>query len=351
MPPSSALSLPVSAAPARQLSRASRPRKRKSSAEQLFLCAPVAFANMQHKTDGSYGNRPFFCTIGSDVRETSFSPKENLPRSVFCFFSSRKENVPLLFFLEEKKQKKINCGAAFLLCSCRFRQRAAQNGRFKCEPSVFLFRAGRAGKHLFTDKSTAPQCLLFLFFKKRNRPPLLFFLEEKKTSPLPFLFMPTNRAKRTATCKPCVSVVVAFSPKKRRKASAFRALPGARRPRWADPAECSAVFRDHPRPVPDGRRTGLAPYSFRAHRRGSPPGSARASRRSRTEYGPGARSYAVSPVRTGIAGSAVASAACSFDSAASASADPVGSRCCCRTSVLLLSLSLGSRRALADRLA
>ena len=215
----------------------------------------------------------------------------------------------------------------------------------------FSFRAGRAGKHLFTDKSTAPQCLLFLFFKKRNRPPLLFFLEEKKTSPLPFLFMPTSRAKRTATCNPCVSVVVAFSPKKRRKASAFRALPGARRPRWVDPAECSAVFRDHPRPVPDGRRTGLAPYSFRAHRRGSPPGSARASRRSRTEYGPGARSYAVSPVRTGIAGSAVASAACSFDSAASASADPVGSRCCCRTSVLLLSLSLGSRRALADRLA
>ena len=187
--------------------------------------------------------------------------------------------------------------------------------------------------------------------EKKSSPPLLFFLEEKKTSPLPFLFMPTNRAKRTATCKPCVSVVVAFSPKKRRKASAFRALPGARRPRWADPAECSAVFRDHPRPVPDGRRTGLAPYSFRAHRRGSPPGSARASRRSRTEYGPGVRSYAVSPVRTGIAGSAVASAACSFDSAASASADPVGSRCCCRTSVLLLSLSLGSRRALADRLA
>ena len=178
-----------------------------------------------------------------------------------------------------------------------------------------------------------------------------FPYQEKKTSPLPFLFTPTRRAKRTATCKPCVSVVVAFSPKKRRKASAFRALPGARRPRWADPAECSAVFRDHPRPVPDGRRTGLAPYSFRAHRRGSPPGSARASRRSRTEYGPGVRSYAVSPVRTGIAGSAVASAACSFDSAASASADPVGFRCCCRTSVLLLSLSLGSRRALADRLA
>ena len=33
MPPSSALSLPVSAAPARQLSRANRPRKRKSIAD------------------------------------------------------------------------------------------------------------------------------------------------------------------------------------------------------------------------------------------------------------------------------------------------------------------------------
>ncbi|MDD7139546.1 MAG: hypothetical protein PUH73_04550, partial [Clostridium sp.] len=74
-----------------------------------------------------------------------------LPRNVFCFFSSRKEIVPLLFFLEEKKQKKINCGAAFLLCSCRFRQRAAQNGRFKCEPSVSSFHTGRAGKRLFAD--------------------------------------------------------------------------------------------------------------------------------------------------------------------------------------------------------
>ena len=94
MPPSSALSLPVSAAPARQLSRASRPRKRKSSAEQLFLCAPVAFANMQHKTDGSHTNRPFLCPK-QDVRESFFSPQKPSPRSVFCFFSSRKENVPL----------------------------------------------------------------------------------------------------------------------------------------------------------------------------------------------------------------------------------------------------------------
>ena len=60
MPPSSALSLPVSAAPARQLSRANRPCKRKSTAEQLLLCAPAVFPNVLHKTDGSHTNRPFF---------------------------------------------------------------------------------------------------------------------------------------------------------------------------------------------------------------------------------------------------------------------------------------------------
>ena len=158
MPPSSAVSLPVSAAPARQLSRASRPRKRKSSAEQLLSAAVAFFTNVLHKTDGSHTNRPFFS-----------------------------------------------------------------------------FRAGRAGKHLFTDKSTAPQCLLFLFFKKRNRPPLLFFLEEKKTSPLPFLFMPTSRAKRTATCKPCVSVVVAFSPKKAEKSECVPRAAGSPPPTVGGP--------------------------------------------------------------------------------------------------------------------
>ncbi|MCI6950632.1 MAG: hypothetical protein MR740_00380, partial [Clostridium sp.] len=94
--------------------------------------------------------RPFFCS-GQDTQESIYSQINQLPRNVFCFFSSRKEIVPLLFFLEEKKQKKINCGAAFLLCSCRFRQRAAQNGRFKCEPSVSSFHTGRAGKRLFAD--------------------------------------------------------------------------------------------------------------------------------------------------------------------------------------------------------
>ena len=94
MPPSSALSLPVSAAPACQLSRANRPRKRKSSAEQLPTCAPAAFANVLHKTDGSYVNRPFFRSK-QDTQESIYSQINQLPRSVFCFFSSRKEIVPL----------------------------------------------------------------------------------------------------------------------------------------------------------------------------------------------------------------------------------------------------------------
>ena len=86
----------------------------------------------------------------------------------------------LLFFLEEKKQKKIICGAAFFLRSCCFRQHDAQNGRFVCEPSVFILQAECAGKHLFSDKPSIPQCLLFLFFKKRNRPPLPFLSRKKR---------------------------------------------------------------------------------------------------------------------------------------------------------------------------
>ena len=43
------------------------------------------------------------------------------------------------FFLEEKKQKKIHCRSVVFLCSRRLRQRAAQNGRFIREPSVFSF--------------------------------------------------------------------------------------------------------------------------------------------------------------------------------------------------------------------
>ncbi len=119
-------------------------------------------------------------------------------------------NAPLLFFLEEKtvslrgkrsplrrtssflfrrKEAKENhlrnsCFSALLpLSPC-----ATQNGRFTYEPSVFPFRAGRVKEHLFSDKSTIPLCLLFLFFKKRKRSP--FF-------PALLLLPPTCYTKRT----------------------------------------------------------------------------------------------------------------------------------------------------------
>ena len=65
-------------------------------------------------------------------------------------------------------QKKIICGTVASLRFCCFRQRVTQNGRFTYEPSVFPFRAGRAGKHLFSDRKPPPQCLLFLFFYHRQ---------------------------------------------------------------------------------------------------------------------------------------------------------------------------------------
>ena len=135
---------------------------------------------MLHKTDGSYVNRPFF-RCRQDVQETAFPPKDILSRSVFCFFSSRKEIVPPSFLSRKKrKQKKVICGTVASLRFCCSRQRAMQNGRFVCEPSVFSFRAGRAGKHLFSERHPLPQCLLFLFFKKRNRPPF----QKKRKRPL-----------------------------------------------------------------------------------------------------------------------------------------------------------------------
>ena len=72
--------------------------KRKSSADHAFALFKAVYAILLHKTDGSYVNRPFF-RFKQDVRKSVFSQKNILPRSVFCFFSSRKENVPF----QEKK--------------------------------------------------------------------------------------------------------------------------------------------------------------------------------------------------------------------------------------------------------
>ena len=93
MPPSSALSLPVSAAPARQLSRANRPRKRKSSAEQGFSTLLPFSPTCCTKRTVQMRTVRFFCS-GQDTQESIYSQINQLPRNVFCFFSSRKEIVP-----------------------------------------------------------------------------------------------------------------------------------------------------------------------------------------------------------------------------------------------------------------
>ena len=64
---------------------------------------------MLHKTDGSNANRPFFRSW-QNARESVFSQINQLSRSVFCFFSSRKEIVPL-----KKKRSKRKSSAEQLL--------------------------------------------------------------------------------------------------------------------------------------------------------------------------------------------------------------------------------------------
>ena len=127
--------------------------KRKSSADHAFALFKAVYAILLHKTDGSYVNRLLFLEEKTVGLRGKRSPSDGR----------------LLFFLEEKKQKKIICRTATSLRSCLFHQPVAQNGRFVCEPSVFSFQARRAEKRLFSEKHPPPQCLLFLFFKKRKR--------------------------------------------------------------------------------------------------------------------------------------------------------------------------------------
>ena len=94
MPPSSALSLPVSAAPAHRLSRASRPRKRKSSAEKLLFCTVAFSANVPCKTDGSHTNRPFFRALCRTSGKPPFLRKTSSPAVSFVSFLQEKKTFP-----------------------------------------------------------------------------------------------------------------------------------------------------------------------------------------------------------------------------------------------------------------
>ena len=197
---------------------------------------------MLHKTDGSYVNRPFF-RCRQDVRNNVFSPKDILSRSVFCFFSSRKEIVPPSFLFRRKNgqlareaqppqtdgrrhilrcrrseyhsgyasllrlvsarvrracapafpckptsQKKIICGKAIILHCCLFRQRAMQNGRFTYEPSVFRTEQD-VRESIFLLKNHLSRSVFCFFSSRKENVPLseekksFSFIEEKKTSP------------------------------------------------------------------------------------------------------------------------------------------------------------------------
>ena len=98
---------------------------------------------------------------------------------------------PLLFFLEEKKQKKVICRIGFLRFSLQFAQSC-------CTKRMAHIRAGRffcfkldVQEKPFCSKCTPqPLCLLFLFFKKRNRSPsFLFRRKEAKENHLPDWFL------------------------------------------------------------------------------------------------------------------------------------------------------------------
>ena len=98
-----------------------------------------------------------------------------------AFLSGAKRNRSLLFFLEEKKQKKINCGTVILCRSRRFCRRATQNGRFTYEPSVFRSESN-VRKSVFSQIDRLSRSVFCFFSSRKEIVPLLFFLEEKTVS-------------------------------------------------------------------------------------------------------------------------------------------------------------------------
>ena len=86
-------------------------------------------------------------------------------------------------------QKKIICGKAIILHCCLFRQRAMQNGRFVCEPSVFRTEQD-VRESIFLLKNHLSRSVFCFFSSRKENVPLLIrrkenvpLSEEKKTSP------------------------------------------------------------------------------------------------------------------------------------------------------------------------
>ena len=137
--------------------------KRKSSADHAFALFKAVYAILLHKTDGSYVNRLLFLEEKTVGLRGKRSPSDGR----------------LLFFLEEKKQKKIICRTATSLRSCLFHQPVAQNGRFVCEPSVFRSWQN-VRESVFSQKNILPRSVFCFFSSRKENVPF----QEKKSYPL-----------------------------------------------------------------------------------------------------------------------------------------------------------------------
>ena len=171
-----------------------------------------------------------------DMRESVFPQINHLSRSVFCFFSSRKEIVPLLFFLEEKTvgmrgkrnpsdgrtqahpalssvgiPQRVCLPPPPCLCPCPPRLRATQNGclLFFLEEKPVGMRGkrnpsdGRTQAHPALSSVGIPQrvCL--------PPPPCLCPCPPRLRASFP---VQTDHAKENRLRNSCLSVLLPFSP-------------------------------------------------------------------------------------------------------------------------------------------
>ena len=146
--------------------------------EKLFFAVPAASADLHRKTDGSYVNRPFF-RFKQDVRKSIFSPKNILPRSVFCFFSSREEIVPPSFLFRRKEVKESRLWKSFLRCCCCFPPTRNTKRMVHIRTVRFSVSSRMCGKASFLRKTSSPAVSFVSFLQEKKSYPFLFFLERK----------------------------------------------------------------------------------------------------------------------------------------------------------------------------
>ena len=105
------------------------------------------------------------------------------------FLFRRKEIVPLLFFLEEKKQKKIICGTGFPAAPAAFAGLQHKNGRLTYEPAVLFVSSWMCGKPPSVRKAPLSRFVFCFFSSRKEIVPLLFRRKEAKENHLPDLLL------------------------------------------------------------------------------------------------------------------------------------------------------------------